>query len=72
MSDPVDHPPLRKQLNVWVLGKIGTLNDADLLQYDRRRDRIAELQKELESMARAALVERAPTWRNVPSTLQFS
>jgi hypothetical protein len=44
----------RKQLNVWVLGKIPNLKDADLLQYDRRRDRIAELRKELESMARAA------------------
>ena len=44
----------RKQLNVWVLGKIATLNDADLLQYDRRRDRIAELRKELDSMAPAA------------------
>jgi len=44
----------RKQLNVWVLGKIATLNEADLLQYDRRRDRIAELQRELESMARVA------------------
>ena len=54
MSDSVDHPPLPKKLNVWVLGKIATLNDADPLQYDRRRDRIAELRKELDSMAWAA------------------
>ena len=44
----------RKQLKVWVLGKIATLNDADPLRYDRRRDRIAQSQKELESMAQAA------------------
>jgi len=44
----------RKQLNVWVLEKIANLKDADLLQYDRRQDRIAELRKELESMARVA------------------
>ncbi len=44
----------RKQLSIWVLGKIANLKDADLLQYDRRRDRIEELRKELESMLRAA------------------
>ncbi len=44
----------RKQLSIWVLGKIANLKDVDLLQYDRRRDRIEELRKELESMLRAA------------------
>ena len=44
----------RTQLGIWVLGKIANLKDADLLQYDRRRDRIEELRKELESMLRAA------------------
>ena len=43
----------RKQLSIWVLGKIANLKDADLLQYDRRRDRIEELRKELESTVRA-------------------
>ena len=43
----------RKQLRIWVLGKIANLKDADLLQYDRRRDRIEELRKELESTVRA-------------------
>jgi len=32
----------RQQLNLWVLGKIADLKDADLLQYDHRRDRIEE------------------------------
>ena len=43
----------RKQLSIWVLGKIANLKDADLLQFDRRRDRIEELRKELESTVRA-------------------
>ena len=43
----------RQQLNLWVLGKIADLKDADLLQYDHRRDRIEELREELESMVRA-------------------
>jgi IS4 transposase len=37
----------RHQLN--ALDKIAKLEDADLRQYDRRRDRIEELRKELES-----------------------
>ena len=37
----------RQQLN--ALDKIAKLEDADLRQYDCRRDRIAELRKELES-----------------------
>jgi len=44
----------RKQLSIWVLGKIANLKDADLLQYERRRDRIEELRKELDSMLRTA------------------
>ena len=36
-----------------LLGKIADLKDADLLQYDHRRDRIEELREELESMVRA-------------------
>jgi hypothetical protein len=42
----------RQQLNLWTLGKITTLKDADLLQYDRRRDRIELLRRELEAMVR--------------------
>jgi hypothetical protein len=38
----------REQLNFWVFGKISNLKDADLLQYDRRRDRLDELRRELE------------------------
>src|SRR5436309_541546 len=41
-----------QQLNLWTLGKITTLKDADLLQYDRRRDRIELLRRELEAMVR--------------------
>jgi hypothetical protein len=37
----------RQQL--YVLGKIARLEDVDLRQYDRRRNRIAELRKELSS-----------------------
>jgi len=43
----------RKQLSVWVLGKIAHLKDGGLLQYDRRRERIDQLRKELESMVQA-------------------
>ena len=42
----------RQQLNLSTLGKITTLKDADLLQYDRRRDRIELLRRELEAMVR--------------------
>jgi hypothetical protein len=42
----------RQQLNLWTLGKITTLKDADLFQYDRRRDRIELLRRELEAMVR--------------------
>jgi hypothetical protein len=35
-----------------VLGKIATLKDADLKEYDRRQNRIEELRKELESVSK--------------------
>jgi hypothetical protein len=40
----------RQQLN--ALDKTAKLEDADLRQYDRRRDRIAELLEELENCSR--------------------
>jgi hypothetical protein len=40
-----------QQLNLWVLGRIADLKDADLLQYDRRRERLEQLSKELETLA---------------------
>ncbi len=43
---------LYRQQLIWTLGKITTLKDADLLQYDRRRDRIELLRRELEAMVR--------------------
>jgi IS4 transposase len=42
----------RQQLN--ALNKIAKLDDIDLRQYDRRRERIEELRKELESHSQAA------------------
>jgi len=50
----------RQQLNLWVLGKIADLKDADLLQYDHRRDRIEELREELESMVSGAWLAGRP------------
>src|SRR5204862_7153807 len=41
----------RQQLNLWVLGRIADLKDADLLQCDRRRERLEQLGKELETLA---------------------
>jgi hypothetical protein len=38
----------RQQLNFWVLGKLPKMNDVDILQYDRRRERIDDLRKEFE------------------------
>jgi hypothetical protein len=40
----------RQQLNWWVLGKINQMDEIDMLQYDRRRERIDYLRKELEGM----------------------
>ena len=40
----------REQLNIWELGKLGNVNEVDVLQYDQRRARISELWKELEGM----------------------
>jgi hypothetical protein len=45
----------REQLNFWVLGRTSNLKDADLLQYDRRRDRLDELRRELEGSPRATV-----------------
>jgi len=38
----------RRQLNWWVLGRINQMNELDILQYDRRKERIDYLRKELE------------------------
>ena len=43
----------REQLNFWGLGRTSSLKEADLLQYDRRRDRLDELRRELEGSNRA-------------------
>jgi len=40
----------RRQLNWWVPGKIARMTETDILQYDRRRDRIDYLRRELEGM----------------------
>jgi len=40
----------RRQLTLWVLGKMDQLSSADLLRYDRRKERIEELSLELERM----------------------
>src|SRR5438094_9920984 len=57
----------RQQLNLWTLGKITTLKDADLLQYDRRRDRIEPLRRELEHLVRTG--KRGPPKADWPSPL---
>jgi hypothetical protein len=41
----------RRQLTLWVLGKIDNLNEADLRKYDRRQRRIEQLRRELELIA---------------------
>jgi hypothetical protein len=38
----------RRQLTLWVLGKIDNLSEADLRKYDRRQRRIEQLRRELE------------------------
>jgi len=38
------------QLDIWEPGKLGNVNEADVLEYDQRRERIGELWKELEGM----------------------
>ena len=40
----------RQQLNWWALGRINQMSDADILQYDRRRERIDRLCKEFEDL----------------------
>ena len=43
----------RLQLNWWVLGKIQKMDDVDILQYERRRERIDYLRRELEGLTLA-------------------
>jgi hypothetical protein len=45
----------REQINFWGLGRTSNLKDADLLQYDRRRDRLNELRRELEGSRKATV-----------------
>ena len=40
----------RQQLNWWVLGRINQMDESDILRYDRRRERIDYLRKELEAL----------------------
>lgn len=40
----------RQQLNWWVLGKIKSMTELDMLLYDRRKERIDYLRKELETL----------------------
>ena len=40
----------RQQLNGWVLGKIKSMTELDMLLYDRRKERIDYLRKELETL----------------------
>jgi hypothetical protein len=42
-----------QQLTTWEFGKARNLNDADFLEYDRRKERIRELQHELERLSSA-------------------
>jgi hypothetical protein len=45
----------RRQLTLWVLGKMDQLSSADLLRYDRRKERIEKLRLELERMVATPL-----------------
>jgi hypothetical protein len=45
----------RRQLTLWVLGKMDELSSADLLKYGRRKRRIGQLRHELEMMVSASL-----------------
>jgi len=40
----------RRQLHIWVLGKLPNLPDADLLAYEERRERIEELCAEMREL----------------------
>jgi len=40
----------RQQLNWWVLGRIDRMDELDILQYDRTRERINYLRRQLEAM----------------------
>ena len=39
----------RQQLDFWARGKVVKLKTANLLRYDRKRDRIRQLGRELEA-----------------------
>ena len=41
----------RRQLTLWVFGKIDDMKGADLRKYDRRQRRIEQLRRELELIA---------------------
>jgi len=45
----------RRQLTLWVLGKMDQLSSADLLKYGRRKKRIEELRLELQRMVSGSL-----------------
>jgi hypothetical protein len=45
----------RRQLTLWVLGKMDQLSSADLLKYGRRKKRIEQLRLELERMVSGSL-----------------
>jgi hypothetical protein len=45
----------RRQLTLWVLGKMDQLSSVDLLKYDRRKRRIEQLRHELEMMVYGSL-----------------
>jgi hypothetical protein len=49
----------RRQLTLWVLGKMDQLSSADLLKYHRRKKRIEQLRVELEKIVSAPLKPRA-------------
>ena len=40
----------RRQLNLWVLGKLAKLGDADLFEYHERQQRIQKLCEEMKQL----------------------
>jgi hypothetical protein len=40
----------RKQLNLWVLGKLPNLSEPDVFEYNERQDRIKELCAEMKQL----------------------
>jgi hypothetical protein len=49
----------RRQLTLWVLGKMDQLSNTDLLKYARRKKRIEQLRLELERMVSGQWKPRA-------------